>query len=189
MLDWIVERGLQDLRIARAGFERFAAFAGRFDRRGTLPTRWKAHLCGSFRASGPSSGSRSTLCLGLHLPPAMQREIQAIQQRAGIHPSFGFVANSRSAAGTRNSGSPMRPTHCASGSVTSTSASERPRRAGDQFEWRLHFRAIGLFRPELRRINHRFQHGANFAVAVIRNVCAMRSTRAGGGLSRNEVAR
>ena len=61
----------------------------------------------------------------------------------------------------------MRPTHMREGQRNFDIRIQSASGAGDEFERRLHFGAIRFLGPELRRINHRFQNGANIAARFL----------------------
>ncbi len=93
-----------------------------------------------------------------------QRKIQAIEQRAGIHPRFGFVGIAgRRLALIKRLADAADPLHQRERRVRV--GAQRARGRSDQLERRLDFCAIGFARPKFRRPDHGLQHRADVAVA------------------------
>ena len=92
-----------------------------------------------------------------------ERKIHAAEQRAGIHPSIGFVrVTCRRLALVQRLADPAGPLHEQQRDVHFRA--DGPGGGRHQLKRRLDLGAICFLRPEFRRINHRVQDFANVAV-------------------------
>ena len=122
MLDGIVEFRLQDNRIVETRLERLAC-SGRDlivqeDLQGT-----RQSCVGVTSSPAAKYWSQVDGGTGHAIACESHGEVEPIQECAGIHPGVSDLSEYPVGGSQRSSGSPMRPTHCTSGSVTATSAS------------------------------------------------------------------